>query len=324
MDKRALYNLLRLNYQEDDSLEVEEWQVEDYRLLSNEELFDRLHGANIYLDQDTFLRYVQNSQDPEDLTTILTQDIFDMMEKDKIYLPIFELWRRFASDRQSLSIFCDDFDRKVEMYDIGSIEPHFALEDSIYHLQCLLEENQKYAPSPQALFTYVSDRMANDLESFLYEYISDQIEMQNGNYAYELVERFEKFVNEPKWFHLLRAKLAYYFDTQELDEVLAILLEDLKCLDLEFGFEMLDLCQLVEKKELFMPISKNLLKAIVTEKDFQELLVELIYYFQESNRPQSVTQLQQILERRSIVSDRELHKDDADLHIVMQIILAAI
>jgi len=309
-----------LNYQEDDSMEVEAWQIEDYRLLTDEDLFSRLREVNIFLDHDTFHKYIQNCEDPEDLTALLAENLADVIEKDKIYLPVFELWRRFANDRQSLSIFCDEFDRRVELYDIGSIDPHFSLEDSIYHLQRFFEENKHSTPSPQALFHYISDRMANDLESFLYEYISDQIEMQNSNYAFDLIEGFEPFITMPKWFHLLRAKLSFYFGMQEIEEVLALLIIDLRSLDLEFGFEMMDFCRLIERQDLCIPVAKQIIKALELEKDFQELLVELLHFFQERNS-EVVTKIQHMLDKRDFSMHQEIQKDDPDVHEIWQILI---
>ena len=92
MDKRALYNLLRLNYQEDPTLTVEPWQVLDYRDFSSEELFGQLKEINIHLDKPSFEMYIDNAQDPEDLTQILSEDLTDVRKQDQVYLLIFELW----------------------------------------------------------------------------------------------------------------------------------------------------------------------------------------------------------------------------------------
>ena len=119
MDKRALYNLLRLNYQEDPTLAVESWQVQDYRGFSLEDLFNQLKEINIHLDKPSFEIYVENTEDPEDLTQLLSEDVENIKTQDQVYLLVFELWRRLAARKPSVSLFCDELDRKIEEYDRG-------------------------------------------------------------------------------------------------------------------------------------------------------------------------------------------------------------
>ena len=49
IDRKALYNLLRLNWLRDPSLDVEPWQVEDYRHLELETLYERLQDEVIHV-----------------------------------------------------------------------------------------------------------------------------------------------------------------------------------------------------------------------------------------------------------------------------------
>ena len=118
MQRHALYNLLRMNWKEHKDLDVEPWQVEDYRKLSLEALFKRLSDLSISLDRVSFLAFADDLDTPEDFADSLNDESDnDPMVQDQIYLLIFELWRRLIPEKQSLSIFCDELDRRIEMYD---------------------------------------------------------------------------------------------------------------------------------------------------------------------------------------------------------------
>ncbi len=55
IERRALYNLLRMNWINEPTLPVESWQVEDYRALSLPDLFGRLKDFNIQLERVSFI-----------------------------------------------------------------------------------------------------------------------------------------------------------------------------------------------------------------------------------------------------------------------------
>ena len=108
------------------------WQVEDYRQLSTKCLFSNLRGLGIYLDKPTFLCYVDSCEDPEDLLMLLTESM-EASVCDRVYLHIFELWRRLAYDRPTMTLFCDELDCKIGQYEIGQLDAT-ALEDTVYKL----------------------------------------------------------------------------------------------------------------------------------------------------------------------------------------------
>ena len=118
----ALYNLLKINWLEDPSIDVEAWQVEDYRKISYEELFERLEKLGISLTQESFFIYSENVSTPEQLLEFLWIHDDEAKEYDQAYLIIFELWRRLLPEKQSLSIFCDELDYRIELYDKKKLE----------------------------------------------------------------------------------------------------------------------------------------------------------------------------------------------------------
>ena len=68
LERRALYNALRLNWLRDPNLAAEPWQVEDYRNMSLEAIFERLKLQDIELDRTSFLKAAEEFDTPEELT----------------------------------------------------------------------------------------------------------------------------------------------------------------------------------------------------------------------------------------------------------------
>ncbi len=58
----------------------------------------------------------------------------------------------------------------------------------------------------------VSDGCANGLETFLYDFVSDQLDEGMVSYAAELVDGFYQYVSDTKWFDFLRARIAVETD----------------------------------------------------------------------------------------------------------------
>src|SRR5689334_10234204 len=147
---KALYNLLRMNWLEDPRLEVKPWQVEDYRKFTTEELFAKLQALGLNLSQKNFSAYAEDCDSPEDLAECLWIRDEDMEGYDKSYLLIFELWRRLFTDKQSLSIFCDELDYRIEKQNAEKIQ------ESLTELEDILDENADQGENPQKVFKMVS------------------------------------------------------------------------------------------------------------------------------------------------------------------------
>src|SRR5690242_1636689 len=95
IERKALYNLLRMNWLQQPDLDVEPWQVDDYRGKSDEELLQQLAMLKLPLSLDSFAAYAENCDTPEDLVDLLLdEEESDDLLHDRVYLIIFELWRR--------------------------------------------------------------------------------------------------------------------------------------------------------------------------------------------------------------------------------------
>lgn len=321
IERRALYNLLRMNWLNEPSLSVEPWQVEDYRALSLPILFNRLKNFNIHLDRVSFIAYADECDSPEDLTEHLVGDsTFSNPEEDQIYLIIFELWHQLMNEKPSLSIICNELDYQIHLYDQQQLDNPLALQDAITHFVQILDENADQGVPPQQVLNLVSTYCANDIETFLYDFISEQIDEENETYAHELLDDFDTYLADNKWFKILRIRLCDH------NKILQKLIEDvieehLNDQDLGYHLELLSILADKGIDPLFRLIIKQTLPLIKQEEDFQDLLVIAIDYFHQLDKEQQEMTLKRILEKHAKFSPQQaIQPDDSDL-ISLKLIL---
>ncbi len=300
IERRALYNLLRMNWLNDTGIKVEPWQVEDYRHTPLTQIFARLAEFEVQLDQHTFLSYAENFDTPEDLTEGLT-DTEDAKLQDQIYLLIFELWRRLAFHKPSLSIFCDELDQQIALYDQGCHEVAESIQDSLGNLQDILEDNtDKGSEDPQTIFQSLAEGCANDIESFLYDVIADQIDNNNYNYASELIDGFYEYIPNEKSFAFLRARIVALTDPAQANTMMwEILQEDTGSISIDLLFDFLCFEVQSAEEDLFVATVKIVIPQIENEEDFQDLLNVAIDYYDVLDMDQQEQAVLKILEGRS-------------------------
>lgn len=322
IERRALYNLLRMNWLNEPTLSVESWQVEDYRALPVTTLFNRLKQFNLHLDRISFVAYADECDSPEDLTDHLIADRhFTTAQEDQIYLLIFELWRRFMSEKPSLSIVCNELDYQIHLYDQQQLENPLALQDALTHFVHILDENADQGIPAQHVLKLISTHCANDIETFLYDFISEQIDEGNETYALELLDDFDTYLGNNKWFKLLRIRLCEPNHSKTVQKLAEEIIEEhLKDGDLEYQLELLSI--LVEKGNyaIFRLIVKETLPLLKREEDFQDLLSIAIDYFHRVDQEQQEITLKTILEKRSLIPiDQNLQAKDSDWATLTQI-----
>jgi hypothetical protein len=93
---KAYFNWIRLKWELDPAVPVEPWQVEDYRELSIETLFNRLSRLGLSLKEENFLMMAETYSSPEELTHELWPEKETEMP---VYLLLFELWRRLIPEK---------------------------------------------------------------------------------------------------------------------------------------------------------------------------------------------------------------------------------
>ncbi len=283
MQPRVLYNLLRMNWLVDSSVEAEPWQVEDYRALSFDDLFGRLEDHKVFLDRASFLAYAEESDSPEDLTDhiLSDRDELDVREHDQVYLVMFELWRRLVPEHLCLTVFCDELDHQVSLYDRGELSDGEALQDAVAGLQQVLDENVDEGGEPEEVFNSISEICANNLEGFLYDYATDQLDQNEGDYAAELIEGFYRYVSDTRWFDFLKARMLVESDLTAANKLFAQLIVQISEgePDLDFCLELMVFMVQGGERKLFIALVTLTLKWLKTEDDFQELLSICVDYY---------------------------------------------
>ena len=272
IERRALFNSLRINWLANPSLKVLPWQVEDYRVLPLEEIFARLRKKDIDLDRVSFAALADEVDSPEQLCESLwAESDLETSEKDQVYLLIFELWRRVVNEKPCLSIFCDELDYQIFAYDHGKLAHAENIQDAIANLEVILDENVDAGIDPIEVFEMVSNCCANDLETFLYDYISEQIDdTHNYPYAADLLDSFGHYMKGAAWFDFLRARLLSQTDPESSDKLLRQIIQDIKKQqDLDLGLEVVSFLAKGGDPELFRLLARQTVPMLETEEDFQ-------------------------------------------------------
>ncbi len=323
-ERRALYNSLRIHWLSDPSLEVSDWQVEDYRSMSLEALFDRLKQNQIHLDRTSFLAFAEDVESPEDLTDHLVVDTsLNDTEEDRIYLIIFELWRRLVPEKRCLSIFCDELDHQIYLYDTDQITNLEPLEDVLDSLKQILDENVDEGIDPQDVFSSICLACAHDVEGFLYDFICAQMDEDNHAYASELFDSFQDYLHDLKRREWLHIRILFLSDPETANQLLEKLVKKTATdNDLDFHFDLLSLLVQEGEKGLFVTLAKHTLNHLQTETDFQDLLALCADYYHCLDYDQAEQAIQTILDLRKDKSlDSTLDSNDPQVAALKKILL---
>lgn len=315
---RAYYNYMRMNWVEDPTLSAEPWQVEDYRVMALDTLFEKLEDLGFTLDKHTFVEEASKVDSPEDLAQGLSGDA----EEARVYLIVFELWRRLLPERHSLSIFCDEVDHLISLYDADDNVDHEAIEDMIANLQMFLDENCDEGIKPEEAFKAVQSHCANDVEGFLADYIAEQLDSGNDPYASDLIEGFFRYVPSSPWFELLHARaLAVSGAEDEAMELVKHLIKRLKHEDVAFYFELLSFLVRYGDEEAFKQVAKNTIPLLEKEEDFRCLLSYCADFYHRLDRDVVEKAIVSIVEQRKGISlDKSLASNDPGFsHLIKQL-----
>lgn len=323
MDRRALYNLLRMNWLNDSTTPCKRWQVDDYRALDTTELFAGLQGLGVPFDQSIFFAYAQSVDSPEELTDLLLEDSeLEPIDQDRIYLYLFEVWRRLLPEKMSLSVFCDELDYQIFLYDKGDVSSAEAIQDAIANLQDIMDDNVDEGGEYHEVFEQVTRCCANDLESFLYDFIAEQIDDGDINYGTELLEAFDPYIFGSKWFDLLKIRLMELAGSDSAQNALRKLINKaIKVEDLPFYLEVLSFVSQCGEKTDFNKMVRKIIPLLKTEEDLRELLEICSDYYRcldEDKKEQSIQEL--LKERTTVVLSCALKRNDPSLEALLKVI----
>ena len=317
----SLYNFLRISLKEDPSLQVEPWQVMDYRKLSIQELLGKMRVLGVDLKEDHFLSYAESFDTPEELLECLCVEEEDLVSQEKLYLLVLELWRRLLPEKQSLSIFCDELDFLISLYDEGILEQEEeGLQKSLSELEDVLDRSVDQGARPQEIFQMVSSYLAHDLESFLYDYISDLIDGNNEVYASELLDGVIEYVSDCKWFEFLKSKLFASSNSPEFNALMSRLLEQAEeSPDFSFLFEIAQFLVHRGETSLFSQCIKQMLPLIKIEGDLLEVLKLIADFYLCLDQEQEAKEVEQCILARE-ARGLDLSIDSRDVRMVEKLL----
>lgn len=315
MEGIALYNLLRLNALEDPNFEVEPWAIEDYRGIPTEELFRRLNKFQIPLDEANFLQYAENANSPEQLADMLWTHEEYSKDFDQLYLLIFELWRRLLPDKTSLSLFCNELDHLIFLYDQGKLKDEQSLQEALRELETLLDENVDQGGKPKEVFQTILEYCAHDLETFIPDYISAQIEKENGLYASELIDGFSPYLENKRWLDFEQMRLLTMTAHDEGRLMLRRILDDLaENPDFELLIQIAQFLAHQGDFELFLRTMLLAKPLIQSEGDFQEMLHTAVQLYCLSDQGEKEEQVKSLISKRTAIPlDAAFAASDKDL-----------
>ncbi len=300
LQTKAIYNLLRLNAQETSGADVETWALENLRDLSIEVLFQRLSPWGISLDKNYFISFAGECDTPEELTELLLEESVSLKEHDQVYLIIFELWRRILPERQSLSIFCDELDHRIFLYDRGALESDEPIQDILANLQEILDENQDEGEAPVEIFLAISEYCAHDVEGFIYDYITELLDGGDVSYAQELAEGFFPFLPESIWPPFLKARILSFSDPSRANAEVARILDKHPNTETSFLFETLRFLSVSGDHRLFIAVIQKIIAQLQTEEEFEELLEIAADYYRRLDQDDVEMAIERLMKKRSL------------------------
>ncbi len=219
---RSIYNLLRSSAQEESEFKENPWCLWDYRSFSELQLFSMIADLKISLSKEHFMLYAESCDTPEELLECLWVNESDVDGQERAYLIFFELWRRLFSHKRSLSIFFDELDFLIASFDEGLSLEEENMRKVLSELEDILHQGEATDEFLSSIFSYA----AHDVESFLYDYISELLDEGNESLASLFITAFKKNVIKKRWFAFLQIRLLALSDLEELQSSIHRIVED--------------------------------------------------------------------------------------------------
>ncbi len=256
MATKAIYNNILFCNQHPDldpSLAtISEWKKKNWREVPLEALFRELSELGVEFDKAHFLVWADESDSPEDLLILITPDEVeegDTEYLDRLYLIIFELWRRLIPERRPLSIIGDDIDHALIAYESLWHEEDEMAQISIREqlIRLFLEytrllqatcdqyqENeevddildlQRYTTPAHAIFAMTQPFFVHDISRSLFDFILEELSHDTYPDLMPLVEGIMPFILPSTWSMCMKAHILWY---EEDERAMALAKDALK------------------------------------------------------------------------------------------------
>lgn len=309
LHKKAHYNLIQFNLQQPEN-SAKEWEARDFRKLGTEGLFQELKKLSIPVENTHHFEEVAGQFDtPEEMSEAFVKET-KTKEPDHSFLVIFELWRRLLPEKRTVSTFCDELDRQINLYENEGDDP-LQVQDILEYFKQILDDNTDAGNDPLDVFNTLQGFCGNNLEAFLYDYILEQIHDNEIDYAGELLESFYPYVPDPTWFDYLVARLEMIVELEVGFKRLERVIE--KVNDIDLAIEVLVYLSEIRNPH-FETLAQKASSLLKSEEDFLELLSCCALYYESKD-------IQTLIENRpEHLQGSPLTQDDPDLLALHKII----
>jgi hypothetical protein len=212
-----------------------------------------------------------------------------------------------------LSVFCDELDQQIFFHDQGQ-DNFEKLQDAIANLQMIIEENIDQGAKPRQVFEAIKKKCAHDLDAFLYDFMSDQVDHGNEMYASELLDGFGECLEGNPWIELIKIRLLSQQDYEAASDQIRKLIQKVsKDPDVELYLEILAFLAQGGNRDDFTKLMKKTLKLVQTEDEFLDLLYICSDYFLYLDQDEKEQHVQTLIQKHSEgLSDRSLTYDHPD------------
>ena len=286
---KSYYNELRYDWEDGEIADdaVEGWEVLNYREISDEELLEMLSNEGIDSNPAYLEELIADCESPEEATELLIAERNGSLEiPDRLYLIVFELWRRLFPERVTMSILCDNLDYMAEgqhTLNLMSLFNASTSEDTIDLFIEALEGSDLSKISPQERWDLIQSNCACDLESVISDYLLETVEA-DPELISEQYKALKPYLTESIELELVEALLIDPLNSEEkikrLNYVGMLFLAKKEEDVLYLGTLLLTYMNEYELPELFKKIALHILSAVKTPEELYPIIENCEDYFE--------------------------------------------
>lgn len=307
---RARYNLLQRKILEDPSLHVEPWEIANYREWETNDLFDELASFGIEISPRAFEKMAEQFESPEELFENISEEGGE--ESEQVYLILFELWRRILNHFETISIFCDELDHQIDLFQKDPQNNEELLQTLFFELGDIIDDNVDAGQKPKVVLNHIKAHLASDLEKTLYHFIENQLQRGNSTMASELISHFSEYFSDNLLFDFLKIKQLEGVPEDHATSMISRFLEKLREKpDIDTYYAFLRHLVQIGDSDLFKNTSVELLALIKTEWQLQEFLKILLKFLTLNDLDKEEKFIREIIQKRKdIAPQAKLSSED--------------